>query len=81
MLKAVGARLWYLPPYSPDLNPIEKAFSKIKHWMRLAQKRTPEALSRYVGRLLKTITPAECSNYIQSAGYAHVKTCNALAGC
>jgi transposase len=41
MLKAVGTRLWYLPPYSPDLNPIEKAFSKIKHWMRLAQKRTP----------------------------------------
>ena len=40
---AVGARLWYLPPYSPDLNPIEKAFSKIKHWMRLAQKRTPDS--------------------------------------
>ena len=74
MLKAVGARLWYLPPYSPDLNPIEKAFSKIKHWMRLAQKRTPEGLSRYVGKLLKSIRQSECCKYIQSAGYAHVKT-------
>ena len=74
MLKAVGAKLWYLPPYSPDLNPIEKAFSKIKPWMRLAQKRTPDALSRYVGRLLKTIRPSEYCNYIRSAGYAHVKT-------
>jgi len=60
MLKAAGARLWYLPPYSPDLNPIEQAFSKIKHRMRLAQKRTPEGLSRYVGTLLKTIRRAEC---------------------
>jgi transposase len=74
MLKVVGARLWYLPPYSPDLNPIEKAFSKIKHWMRLAQKRTPEGLSRYVGKLLQSIRQTECCNYIQSAGYAHVKT-------
>jgi transposase len=41
-LRAAGARLWYLPPYSPDLNPIEQAFTKIKHWMRTAQKRTVE---------------------------------------
>lgn len=40
IIRAAGARLWYLPPYSPDLNPIEQAFAKIKHWMRLAQKRT-----------------------------------------
>ena len=46
MLKAVGARRWYLPPYSPDLNPVEKALSKIKHWMRLAQKRPPRKPSR-----------------------------------
>jgi transposase len=39
-IKAAGARLWFVPPYSPDLNPIEEAYSKIKHWMRLAQKRT-----------------------------------------
>ena len=46
MIKTVGARLWYLPPYSPDLNPIEQAFAKIKHWMRAAQKRTVEDLWR-----------------------------------
>jgi transposase len=42
MIRAVGARLWYLPPYSPELNPIEQGFAKIKHWMRQAQKRTVE---------------------------------------
>jgi len=42
MIQAAGARIWYLPPYSPDLNPIEQTFAKIKHWMRLAQKRTIE---------------------------------------
>ncbi len=41
LIKAAGARLWFLPPYSPDLNPIEQAFSKIKHWMRNAQKSAP----------------------------------------
>jgi transposase len=44
MIRTVGARLWYLPPYSPDLNPIEQAFAKIKHWMRAAQKPTIAAL-------------------------------------
>lgn len=43
IIKAAGARLWFLPPYSPDLNPIEQTFAKIKHWMRQAQKRTVEA--------------------------------------
>jgi transposase len=46
-----GARLWYLPPYSPDLNPIEQAFSKIKHWMRNAQKRSIEETWRHIGHL------------------------------
>ena len=44
MIRTVGARLWYLPPYSPDLNPIEQAFAKIKHWMRAAQKRSTDCL-------------------------------------
>jgi transposase len=48
MIRAAGARLWYLPPYSPDLNPIEQAFAKIKHWMRTAQKRTIEETWRPV---------------------------------
>lgn len=72
-IKAAGARLWFLPPYSPDLNPIEQAFAKIKHWMRMAQKRTIEETWRYVGQLVSTISPTECANYIKNAGYASVK--------
>jgi transposase len=73
MIQAAGARLWYLPPYSPDLNPIEQTFAKIKHWMRLAQKRTVEDTWRHVGHLVPTIQPAECANYFANAGYASVK--------
>lgn len=64
-----GARLWYLPAYSPDLNPIEQAFSRIKHWMRMAQRRTLEDTWRHIGQLVQTIEPAECANYIANAGY------------
>ncbi|WEX77242.1 IS630 family transposase [Sinorhizobium numidicum] len=74
IIKAAGARLWFLPPYSPDLNPIEQAFSKIKHWMRQAQKRTVEDAWRHIGALVQTIEPHECSNYLANAGYASVKT-------
>ncbi|XKM40704.1 IS630 family transposase [Rhizobium ruizarguesonis] len=73
-IKAAGARLWFLPPYSPDLNPIEQAFSKIKHWMRLAQKRTIKDTWQHVGTLVQTIQPEECANYLSNAGYASVKT-------
>lgn len=72
-IKAAGARLWFLPPYSPDLNPIEQAFAKIKHCMRLAQKRTIEQVWRHLGKLIGTITPSECENYIENAGYAPSK--------
>ncbi len=68
-IRSVGARLWYLPPYSPDLNPIEQSFAKIKHWMRMAQKRTIEDTWRQVGRLVPTITANECANYFKNAGY------------
>ena len=71
-IKASGARLWYLPPYSPDLNPIEQTFAKIKHWLRLAQKRSSEDVWRYIGDLVSTIQPAECANYFINAGYASV---------
>ncbi len=73
MIRAAGARLWYLPPYSPDLNPIEQAFAKIKHWMRSAQKRTIEDTWRHIGDLLATIQPRECNNYFKNAGYASNK--------
>ncbi|MBB3545512.1 hypothetical protein FHT76_008340 [Rhizobium sp. BK176] len=56
-IRAVGARLWFLPKYSPDLNPIEQAFAKIKHWMRQAQKRTIEETWRHLGLLADTIKP------------------------
>jgi transposase len=74
MIKATGARLWYLPPYSPDLNPIEQTFAKIKHWMCMAQKRTVEDTWRQIGTLVETIQPGECANYFVNAGYASVKT-------
>ena len=74
IIKAAGARLWYLPPYSPDLNPIEQTFAKIKHWMRAAQKRTIDDTWRHLGSLVDTIQPDECSNYFANAGYASVKT-------
>lgn len=74
IIKAAGARLWYLPPYSPDLNPIEQAFAKIKHWMRDAQKRTIDEACRHIGKLVTTIQPRECANYFANARYASIKT-------
>jgi len=73
-ISAAGARLFFLPKYSPDLNPIEQAFAKIKHWMRNAQKRNLEDIWHHLGYLVATINPDECSNYLQNAGYASVKT-------
>lgn len=72
-IRTAGARLWFLPKYSPDLNPIEQSFAQIKHWMRLAQKRNAEDLWRHIGHLVGTITPDQCANYFQNAGYASVK--------
>ena len=73
-VKAAGARLWFLPKYSPDLNPIEQAFAKIKHWMRQAQKRTIEDTWRHLGHLVSTFKPDQCNNYLTNSGYASVKT-------
>ena len=72
-ITAAGATVVYLPPYSPDLNPIEQAFAKIKHWMRTAQMRTIEDTWRYLGSLIETIQPGECGNYFVNAGYASDK--------
>jgi transposase len=73
IIRDAGARLWYLPPYSPDLNPIEQAFAKIKHWMRMAQKRAIDDICGYIGSLVTTIGARECGNYFANAGYASVK--------
>lgn len=73
IIKAAGARLWFLPPYSPDLNPIEQIFAKVKHWMRMAQKRSVEDTWRHIGYLVTTITPNECANYFRNSGYASIE--------
>jgi transposase len=69
-IRAVGARLLFLPPYSPDLNPIEQVFAKLKTLLRKAAQRTVEATWQRIGVLLNRFTPQECANYIRNAGYA-----------
>ena len=70
-IRATGATLLYLPPYSPDFNPIEKFFSKLKALLRKAAKRTIDALWEEIGDLLNTVTPEECSNFFASCGYVN----------
>ena len=69
-IAARGAQLVYLPPYSPDLNPIEQAFAKYKALLRKAAERTVESLWQTIGRIADLFSPAECRNFFNSAGYA-----------
>ena len=71
-VRARGAHLIFLPPYSPDLNPIEQVFAKLKHLMRNAQPRTVEETWRKTGQLLDLFSPSECANYLINAGYGSV---------
>ena len=73
-LRRCGIYLYYLPPYSPDLNPIEKAFSKLKSMLRKAQKRTIASLQDYRGHALDSFSPEECRNYFASCGYSIART-------
>lgn len=68
-IEAVGAELRYLPPYSPDFNPIEKAFSQLKAHLRKAAERTQEGLWAKIGALLPSVTPRHATNYFAAAGY------------
>ena len=68
-IEAAGAQLRYLPPYSPDLNPIEQAFAKLKALLRTAARRTVDALWRAIGHALDAFSPAECTHYFANAGY------------
>ena len=68
-IEAAGAELRFLPPYSPDFNPIEMAFSKLKALMRAKAERTVEALWKAVGTLVPLFLPAECANYFKATGY------------
>jgi putative transposase len=69
-IEAVGATLLYLPPYSPDLNPIEQLFAKLKALLRKAAARTFEALLAAIAAALGAFTSSECANYLANAGYS-----------
>jgi len=69
MIKAAGAELRYLPPYSPDMNPIEKAFSKLKAHLRKIAERTVAAPMRALETCADIFKPAECANYFAACGY------------
>jgi transposase len=70
LIRAAGAKLFFLPRYSPDLNPIEQVFAKLKTLLRKTDPRTIEATWRSIGDLLGHFTPPECANYLANAGYA-----------
>lgn len=69
MIEAAGASLLYLPPYSPDFNPIENAFAKLKALLRKAAERTVDSLWSAIGSLIGAFSPNECRNYFTAAGY------------
>jgi transposase len=71
-IRGAGAHLIFLPPYSPDLNPIEQVFAKLKTLLRKADERSVEAVWRRIGALLEHFSPNECANYIRHAGYASI---------
>src|SRR5215208_2296142 len=70
LIRAAGAKLLFLPKYSPDLNPIEQVFAKLKHLLRKASARTIEAVCAAIGQLLGAFSPDECANYFRNSGYA-----------
>ncbi len=68
-IEAAGPSVWFLPPYRPDLNPIEKLWSKVKSWLRKTRPPNFDAIGDELARVLRTVTPAECGNYFASCGY------------
>ncbi len=71
-IRSAGAKLLFLPPYSPDLNPIEQMFAKLKHLLRKAAERTSDATWQRIGKLLDAFSPQECANYLKNSGYASI---------
>jgi transposase len=69
-IRRAGAHLLFLPPYSPDLNPIEQVFAKLKTLLRKTDERTIETTWRRIGTLLDAFQPQECANYVRNSGYA-----------
>jgi len=70
LIRSLGAKLLFLPKYSPDLNPIEQVFAKLKHLPRKAAARTVQTVCAAIGKLLAAFTPEECANYFRNSGYA-----------
>src|SRR5208283_918210 len=68
-IRSAGAKLFFLPKYSPDLNPIEQVFAKLKHLLRKAAARTPDAVCTAIGQLLDRFTPQDCVSYFKNSGY------------
>lgn len=71
-IRAAGAKLLFLPPYSPDLNPIEQVFAKLKLLLRKAAERTVETTWQRIGQLLDAFPPQECAKYLRNSGYASI---------
>jgi transposase len=69
LIRSAGAKLFFLPKYSPDLNPIEQFFAKLKHFLRKAAARTVEAVCDAIGEILQTFTAEECASYFINSGY------------
>ncbi len=78
-IRAAGARLVFLPKYSPDLNPIEQVFAKLKTLLRKADARTFDAVSNAIATTLTAISPQECTNYLRNSGYAFAQMQTGLA--
>ncbi len=74
LVESVGAELWFLPPYSPDLNPIEKMWSKVKAILRKLKARTEKELIAAIAQALEAVTPSDCHGWFKSCGYAYMKT-------
>ena len=70
LIRSAGAKLFFLPKYSPDLNPIEQVFAKLKHLLRKAAPRTVETICAAIGDILQAFTCEECANYFRNSGYA-----------
>jgi transposase len=70
LIRSASAKLFFLPKYSPDLNPIEQVFAKLKHLLRKAAARTIEAICAAIAQILAAFTPEECANYFANSGYA-----------
>ena len=72
IVESCGAHILYLPPYSPDLNPIEQVFSKLKNLLRKAMARSYETLWKTIGKLLNLFAKHECQNYFRNSGYGRI---------